>query len=102
MYTELMSKIELLRCIHLEDIAVLVTYFQKSMEFTLFRKGFGTEFRSEKFRGIDSERFPLFRGRKHSFRGIPSSTEEPVPKLGTKRNRIPWKKLVLGNSSNES
>jgi hypothetical protein len=31
-----------------------------------------TEFRSKnKFRGIDSERFPLFRGRKHSFRGIP-------------------------------
>jgi hypothetical protein len=47
-YTEIMSKMELLRCIHLEDIAVLVTYFQKSMAFILFRLGFGTEFRSEK------------------------------------------------------
>ncbi len=28
------------------------------------------------------ERFPLFRGRKCSFRGIPSSAEEPIPKLG--------------------
>jgi hypothetical protein len=36
--------------------------------------------------GIDSEWFPLFRGRKFSFRGIPSSAEEPIPKLGTKRN----------------
>ncbi len=29
-----------------------------------------TEFNSEKFRGIDSEWFPLFRGRNCSFRGI--------------------------------
>jgi hypothetical protein len=44
------------------------------------------EFRSEnKFRGIDSERFQLFRGRKHSFRGIPSSAEELIPKLGTEK-----------------
>jgi hypothetical protein len=35
-----------------------------------------------KFRGIDSERSPLFRGRKCSFQGIPSSAEEPIPKLG--------------------
>ena len=39
-----------------------------------------------KVSGIDSERFPLFRGRKCSFRGIPSSAEEPIPKLGTERN----------------
>ncbi len=48
--------------------------------------GLGTEFRSEKFHRIDSERFLLFRGRKHSFRGIPSSAEEPIPKLGTEWN----------------
>ena len=48
--------------------------------------GMATEFRSKKFRGIDSEWFPLFRGRKHSFRGIPSSEEEPIPMLGTERN----------------
>jgi hypothetical protein len=47
--------------------------------------GLGTEFCSEKFHGIDSERFPLFRGRKCSFRGIPSSAEEPIPKLGTEK-----------------
>ncbi len=35
---------------------------------------------------MDSERFPLFRGRKSSFRGIPSSAEEPIPRLGTERN----------------
>jgi hypothetical protein len=48
--------------------------------------GLGTEFRSEKIRGIDSERLPSFRGRKCSFRGIPISAEEPIPKLGTERN----------------
>ncbi len=60
----------------------------------------GTEFFvPKKFRGIDSERFPLFRGRKHSFRGIPSSAEEPIPKLGTERNGMEFrgKKLVLRN-----
>jgi hypothetical protein len=46
-----------------------------------FHIGLGTEFRSEKIR-IDSEWFPLFRGRKCSFRGIPSSAVEPVPKFG--------------------
>jgi hypothetical protein len=50
--------------------------------------GLGTEFCSEKFRGIGSERLPLFRGRKCSFRGIPSSAEEPIPKLGTERNSV--------------
>ncbi len=48
--------------------------------------GLGTEFRSEKIRGIDSEQFPLFRGSKWSFRGIQMSTEESVPKLGMDRN----------------
>ncbi len=33
-----------------------------------------------------SERFPLFRGRVCSFRGIPKFTEESIPKLGTERN----------------
>jgi hypothetical protein len=41
---------------------------------------------STKYIYIDSEWFPLYRGRKCSFRGIPSSAEEPIPKLGTERN----------------
>jgi hypothetical protein len=49
----------------------------------------------KKFRGSDSERFPLFRGRKCSFRGIPGSTEESIPKLRTEPNGIMQKKLVL-------
>ncbi len=52
--------------------------------------GWERNFVPKKFRGIDSERFPLFRGRKHSFRGIPSSAEEPIPKLGTERNGTEW------------
>jgi hypothetical protein len=40
----------------------------------------------KKFHGIDSEWFPLFRGRMCPFRGIPSSAEEPIPKLGTERS----------------
>jgi hypothetical protein len=35
---------------------------------------------------MDSERLLLFCGRKCSFRGIPSSKEEPIPKLGKERN----------------
>jgi hypothetical protein len=31
--------------------------------------GLATEFRSKKFRGIDSEWIPLFRGKKCAFRG---------------------------------
>ncbi len=56
--------------------------------FTVFvhkDKGWERNFIPKKFRGIDSEWFPLFRGRKCSFRGIPSSAEEPIPKLGTER-----------------
>ncbi len=45
----------------------------------------------KKFRGIDSEQFPLFRGRKHSFRGIPSSAVEPIPKLRTERNGMEFR-----------
>jgi hypothetical protein len=54
----------------------------------------------KKFRGIDSERFPLLRGRKCSFRGIPSSAEEPIPKLGTEQNGTEsrGKNEVLRNS----
>ncbi len=48
------------------------------------RVGNGISFQ-KKFRRIDSEQFPLFHERKCSFRGIPSSTEEPIPKLGTER-----------------
>jgi hypothetical protein len=48
--------------------------------------GWERNFAPKKFRGIDSERFPLFRGRKGSFRGIPNSVEEQIPKLGTEQN----------------
>jgi hypothetical protein len=52
--------------------------------------GLGTEFRSEKIQWntVDSEWFPFFHGRKHSFRfrGTQSSAEEPIPKLGTEQN----------------
>ncbi len=48
--------------------------------------GLGTEFCSEKIPRNRLRRFPLFRGRKHSFWGIPSSAEEPIPKLGTEWN----------------
>ncbi len=41
---------------------------------------------------------PFFRGRKCSFRGIPSSAEEPIPKLGTERKGIPRKNEVSWNS----
>ncbi len=46
------------------------------------------EIRFKQIREIDSERFPLFRGRKCSFRGIMRSTEESIP----------TKKFVLQNS----
>jgi hypothetical protein len=49
----------------------------------ILKVGFGTEFRSE-----NSERFPLFRGRKCSFRSIPSSAEEPIPKLENGRGDL--------------
>ncbi len=45
--------------------------------------GLGTEFRSENISRNSSERFL---GRKCSFRGIPSSAEEPIPKLGMEQN----------------
>ncbi len=41
----------------------------------------------KKFRGTASEWFPLLRGRKCSFRGIPRSKEESIPKLGTQISR---------------
>ena len=54
-------------------------------------QGWERNFVPKKFRGIDSERFPLFRGRKHSFRGIPSSAEEPIPKLGTEQKGMEFR-----------
>ncbi len=48
--------------------------------------GLATEFCSEK---VSRNRFGLdllFRGRKCSFRGIPSFTEESIPRLGTEEN----------------
>ncbi len=51
------------------------------------------EFCSEKTLGIDSEWFPIFRGRKCSFQGVPRFTEKSILKLGTDQNYM--KKLVL-------
>jgi hypothetical protein len=61
--------------------------------------GLGREFRSEKIPRNRLGMISVIPLRKHSFRGIPSSAEEPIPKLGTERNGIPRKKLVLRNSS---
>jgi hypothetical protein len=43
---------------------------------------------------MDSERIPLFRGRKCSFRGIPSSAEELILKLGTEQNGTESRKKI--------
>ncbi len=59
-------------------------------------KGWQRNLIPKKFRGKDSERFSLFRGRKCSFRGIPRFTEESIPKLGTEGNDM--KKFVLHKS----
>jgi hypothetical protein len=49
--------------------------------------GLGTEFRSKKFRGIDSERFPLFLGRKCAFRRVPRKSQfRSSERNGTKWN----------------
>jgi hypothetical protein len=47
--------------------------------------GLGSEFRSKKIPRNRLGMVPSFRGRKHSFRGIPSTAKEPVPKFGTER-----------------
>ncbi len=57
-------------------------------------KGWERNFVPKNFHGIDSERFPLFRERKSSFRGIPSSAEEPIPKLGTERNGLDFREKI--------
>jgi hypothetical protein len=70
-------------CAHCKLKSILLSL---SMSGTILsRVGNGISFQ-KKFRGIDLEWFPLFRGRKCSFRGIPSSAEEQIPKLGTERN----------------
>ncbi len=56
----------------------------------LLLQGWEPNFVLQKLGRIDS-RFPLFRGRKHSFRGIPSSAEEPIPKLGTEGNGMKFR-----------
>ncbi len=48
--------------------------------------GRSRNFLPKKFRGIDSEQLPLFRGRKSSFRGLPRFTEVSIPKFGTEGN----------------
>ncbi len=58
------------------------------------------EFRSGKFHGIDSERIPLFRGRKCSFRGYSEFLGRAHSEA---RNRTEWnyaEKLVFRNSQN--
>ncbi len=49
-------------------------------------QGWYRNFVPKKFRGKDSEWFPLFRRRKCSFRGIPRFNEEPIRNLGTEWN----------------
>ncbi len=71
---------------HRERILETSTLSCNEEEEKITKQGWERNFVPKKFRGIDSERFPLFRGRKCSFRGIPSSAEEPIPKLGTERN----------------
>ncbi len=68
-------------------------YFQNS-RVTGPGVGLGTKFCSKKFRGIDSEWFLLFRGRKCSFRGISSSAEEAIPKLGTEQNGTEFREKI--------
>jgi hypothetical protein len=77
-------------------ISVLLIYIEMNVQV-----GLGTEFRSKKFRGIYSERFPLFRGRKCSFRGIPSSAEGPIPKLGTERNGAEFREKMKFYGTNQ-
>ncbi len=50
--------------------------------------GLGTEFRSEKFRGIDSELFPLFRGRIFIYFGSTERNSElfSLPQKGSEHN----------------
>ncbi len=57
-------------------------------------QGWERNFVPKKFRGIDSERFPLFRGRKCSFQGLPSSAEEPIPQLGTEQNGTEFREKI--------
>jgi hypothetical protein len=60
--------------------------------------GWQRNFIPKKFRGIDSEWYPLFRGRKCSLRGIPRFTEESIPKLGTEwkyRKKCVLQKILL-------
>ncbi len=64
-----------------------------------WKLGLGTEFCSEKFSGIDSDRFLLFRVLKCSLRGIPRSVEENQLR-SSEQNGIMRKKLVLQNSQN--
>jgi hypothetical protein len=50
----------------------------------------------QKIRGIDSERFSLFRVKKCLFRGIPCVSEKLIPRFGTERNvRNSAKKICL-------
>ncbi len=54
--------------------------------FAICVTGCQQNFVPKKFRGINSEWFPLSRGRKWPFPGIPRFAEESIPKLGTERN----------------
>jgi hypothetical protein len=72
---------------------------QKILFGTKSRVGNGNLFRKNSAKLV-SERFSLVHGRKCSFRGIPSSGEGPIPKLGNERNGIPRKKLVYTTAEN--
>ncbi len=62
-------------------------------------KGWERNFVLKKFRGIDSERFRYSEEENvHSVWGIPRSTEESIPKLGTERNSA--KQMNFSKQSN--
>jgi hypothetical protein len=84
------------KCLKVKYLGRIEHYFQNS-RVTGPGVGLGTKFCSKKFHGIDSQWFPLFRGRKCSFRGISSSAEEAISKLGTEQNSA--KKLSFTEQS---
>jgi hypothetical protein len=74
-----------IQSLHFETFKELKNRFEETSSARLcslagrYDCGWERNFVAKKFRGIDPELFPLFRGRKHSFRGIPKSAEEPIP-----------------------
>ncbi len=59
------------------------------------RIGLGTEFRSEKIPRNRLGTVSVIPRKKALIRGIPSSAEEPIPKLGTERNGMEFREKNL-------